>query len=205
LVQAHKLDPWDVDIEKLTDVFVQRVREMRELDLRLSGRTILSASVLLRMKSDYLLNNDGKGQVMEEELDEIPDLNLGEIGPIMMVERTARKITLVDLMGALQEALREVPARARPSKRGMEKIVRLLSEYHINVEKYLRKLYERIEELSAGGRAVTLMELVAERTRVAVARVLLLLLFLSMQGKVMIRQNEPFGEVFILPVKRREG
>ena len=38
LVQTHKLDPWDVDIEKLTNVFVQRLRDVQELDLRTLDR-----------------------------------------------------------------------------------------------------------------------------------------------------------------------
>lgn len=201
LVQAHKLDPWDVDIEKLTDVFVHRVQEMRELDLRLSGRTLLSASILLRMKSDRLLNSNGRKREVEEELDEVPDLTLPELGPLMMIQRAARKITLVDLMGALQSALREVPAGARPSRKGLEKIMRLLSEYHINIEKHLEELYERIAELAAEGRSITLEELITERTRMGVARTLLLVLFLSMQGKVAIWQDEPFGEISISLLK----
>jgi segregation and condensation protein A len=205
LVQAHKLDPWDVDIQKLTDIFVQRVREMREPDLRLSGRTLLSASILLRMKSDYLMNSNGRKREVEEELDEALDLTLPELGPIMMIQRAARKITLVDLLGALQDALKEVPVHARPSRKGMEKVMRLLSEYHINVEKYLEKLHWRIAEMVAGRGAVTLMELVTERTRIGVARTLLLVLFLSMQGKVAIRQDEPFGEVFISLLKQPGG
>jgi segregation and condensation protein A len=201
LVQAHKLDPWDVDIEKLTDVFVQRVQEMQELDLRLSGRTLLSASVLLRMKSDHLINSNGRGQVAEEELDEALDLTLPELGPVMMVQQASRKITLVDLMGALQDALKEVPTRPRPSRKGLEKIMRLLSEYHINIEKYLEELHERIAELAAGGRTITLMELATERTRIGVARTLLLVLFLSIQGKITVWQDEPFGEISISLLK----
>jgi segregation and condensation protein A len=203
LVQAHKLDPWDVDIEKLTGVFVQRVQNAQEPDLRLSGRTLLSASILLRMKSDYVMNsNNGNGEKLEEELDENMDLALPEIGPIMMIERTARKITLVDLMGALGDALNEVPVRSRPTKKGLDKVMRLLSEYHINVEKYLENLHKQIAEMTAGGRTITLMELVTERTRIGVARTLLLVLFLTVQGKVAINQEEPFGEIFVSLLKQ---
>jgi segregation and condensation protein A len=202
LVQAHKLDPWDVDIEKLTGVFVQRVQNSQEPDLRLSGRTLLSASILLRMKSDYVMNNNGNGEKVEEELDENLDLTLPEIGPIMMIERSARKITLVDLMGALGDALNEVPVHAHPTKKGLEKVMRLLSEYHINVEKHLENLHKRIAEMTAGGRTITLMELVTERTRIGVARTLLLVLFLTVQGKVAINQEEPFGEIFVSLLKQ---
>lgn len=201
LVQSHKLDPWDVDIERLADIFARRMREMRELDLRVSGRTLLSASVLLRIKSDYVLNGNGHGQSSEEELNEVFDLNLPELGPIMMIQRTPRKITLVDLMDALGGVLKEAPTHVRPSRGAMEKVVRMLNEYHINIEKYLEKLHKRIAELAADGRRITMSELITERTRIAVARTLLLLLFLGVQGKVAIWQDEPLGEIFVSLLK----
>lgn len=196
LVQGHKLDPWDVDIEKLAGLFMQRVGKMRELDLRVSGRTLLSASVLLRMKSDYALDGRGK-EGTDEELEELLDISLPELGQITIVQRSPHKITLVELMGALREALRDVPAPRPPRRRGLERVVRTLSEYHINVEKYIDELYQRITDLTAAGHSVSLSELAAERTKIAVARTLLLILFLSAQGRVTLRQDEPFGEVFV--------
>ncbi|MFQ5792843.1 MAG: segregation/condensation protein A [Acidobacteriota bacterium] len=195
LVQEHKLDPWDVDIEKLAGVYLQRVREMQEFDLRVSGRTLLSASVLLRMKSDFVLNGRG-GSAEEEELEEVFDLDLPELGQVTIVQRSPRKISLLDLLGSLQEALKDIPARKPLQRRKLEKIMRTLSEYHINIERYLEELYQRIKGLAASGQEVPLSALVLERTRLAVARTLLLLLFLSIQGKVVLQQPEPFGEIF---------
>lgn len=195
LVQEHKLDPWDVDIEKLAGVYLQRVQEMQEFDLRVSGRTLLSASVILRMKSDFVLNGRG-GSVAEEGLEEVFDLDLPELGQVTIVQRSPRKITLLDLMGSLQEALKEIPARKPLQRRKLEKIMQTLSEYHINIERYLEELYQRIKNLVASGQEVSLSALVLERTRLAVARTLLLLLFLSIQGKVVLQQPEPFGEIF---------
>jgi len=195
LVQEHKLDPWDVDIEKLAGVYLHRVREMRELDLRVSGRTLLSASVLLRMKSDFVLNGRG-GSVAEEGLEEVFDIDLPELGQVTIVQRSPRKITLLDLMGALQDAIKDIPARKPLQRRKLEKIMQTLSEYHINIERYLEELYQRIKNLVASGQEVPLSALVLERTRLAVARTLLLLLFLSIQGKVVLQQPEPFGEIF---------
>jgi chromatin segregation and condensation protein Rec8/ScpA/Scc1 (kleisin family) len=60
LVQQHKLDPWDIDIEKLTYLYIQRVREIVEVDLRASGRVLLTSSVLLRIKSDHALNGHAR-------------------------------------------------------------------------------------------------------------------------------------------------
>ncbi len=195
LVQEHKLNPWDVDIEKLAGVYLQRVHEMREFDIRVSGRTLLSASVLLRMKSDFVLNGRGKS-VAEEGLEEVFDLDLPELGQVTIVQRSPRKITLLDLMGALQGALKDIPTRKPLQRRKLEKIVQTLNEYHINIERYLGELYQRIKSLVASGQEVPLSALVLERTRLAVARTLLLLLFLSIQGKVVLQQPEPFGEIF---------
>lgn len=197
LVQAHKLDPWDVDIEKLTDVFIQRINEMQELDLRLSGRAIFSASILLRMKSEYMFNGNGNGVKLEEEELDGFDLNLPDLGTITVVQRVPRKITIFDIMGALQEALREVPAQKRTVKREMEKIMKHLSEYHINLDKHIDELYQKILNLASAGEEILFSKLVPERTRLAASRTLLLLLFLSARGKITLVQNEPFGEIFV--------
>jgi len=201
LVQEHKIDPWDVDIEKLAEVFIKRIEEMEELDLRVSGRTVLSASVLLRMKSDYVLNENGNGNIAEEELQDVLDIGLPELGPVMLIHQSPRKITISDLLGALQEALQDEPNIKHPIRRGLEKIMRVLSEYDINIEKYLEKMYQRIMELAKDGHNVTFSELITEKTRIAVARTLLLLLLLCGQKKVALAQDDLFGEIFVSLVK----
>ena len=201
LVQEHKIDPWDVDIEKLAEVFIKRIEEMEELDPRVSGRTVLSASVLLRMKSDYVLNENGNGNIAEEELQDVLDIGLPELGPVMLIHQSPRKITISDLLGALQEALQDEPNIKHPIRRGLEKIMRVLSEYDINIEKYLEKMYQRIMELAKDGHNVTFSELITEKTRIAVARTLLLLLLLCGQKKVALAQDDLFGEIFVSLVK----
>jgi segregation and condensation protein A len=197
LVQQHKLDPWDVDIEKLTHVYIQRIQEMRELDLRASGRVLLSASVLLRIKSSYATNGNGGGQAAEEELDDILDMNFPDLGEITLIQNTPRKITLADLLGALQEALAEVPAKKMYQSKKMEKIIQILSEYDVNIEKHLDALYKRISALIGAGTKVTLFNLIEERTRLAVARTLLLLLFLCADGKVVLEQPDLFSDIIV--------
>ncbi|AEN06816.1 chromosome segregation and condensation protein ScpA [halophilic archaeon DL31] len=55
LAKNGKIDPWDIDIVAVTDAFLQK---LDEADLRASGRALFYASVLLRMKSDAMLNQD---------------------------------------------------------------------------------------------------------------------------------------------------
>lgn len=196
LVQTHKLDPWDVDIEKLTNVLIKRIKEMQKLDLRISGRTLLSAAILLHMKSRYL-TGDGYNFETEEEFDDGIDLNLPELGPLMIIQRCPRKITLEEIIATLQETLREIPTRKPKPRKRPEKIAHTLSEYQINIEEYLRKFYENIKRLSSNGRSIGLIELLPKRTRIELARALLMVLFLHTQGKIDLRQDDPFGEIYI--------
>jgi segregation and condensation protein A len=52
LADDGEIDPWDIDIVAVTDKFLDRLDEP---DLRTGGRALFYASVLLRMKSDHLL------------------------------------------------------------------------------------------------------------------------------------------------------
>jgi len=52
LAEDGEIDPWDIDIVLVTDKFLS---ELDRSDLRSSGRALFYASVLLRMKSDALL------------------------------------------------------------------------------------------------------------------------------------------------------
>ena len=55
MAEDGAIDPWDIDIVEVTDKFLDR---LDEADLRTSGRALFYASVLLRMKSDAMLNED---------------------------------------------------------------------------------------------------------------------------------------------------
>ncbi len=52
LAEDGEIDPWDIDIVGVTDAYLER---LDAVDLRISGRALFYASVLLRMKSDVLL------------------------------------------------------------------------------------------------------------------------------------------------------
>ena len=62
LADEGEIDPWDIDIVAVTEEFLDR---LDGADLRTGGRALFYASVLLRMKSDHLLEEP-------EEWDEEP-------------------------------------------------------------------------------------------------------------------------------------
>jgi segregation and condensation protein A len=71
LVQSGAVDPWDVDLEVVADRFMAAVDALVAADLPRSGRLLFFASVLIRMKAQFLA---GRGQ----DLLGIPEENLEE-------------------------------------------------------------------------------------------------------------------------------
>jgi segregation and condensation protein A len=72
LAEDGEIDPWDIDIVDVTDAFLDH---LDATDLRTSGRALFYAAVLLRMKSDALLEPD------EEPEDELEPWEAALEGP----------------------------------------------------------------------------------------------------------------------------
>jgi segregation and condensation protein A len=122
LAEDGEIDPWDIDIVAVTDKFLDRLDEG---DLRTSGRALFYASVLLRMKSDAMLDDgddeDAEAEPWEEpwqEGGETPDDGFEGPDPFAALEsemdrrlerRRARGMpqTLDELVRDLREAERD--------------------------------------------------------------------------------------------------
>lgn len=54
MAKSGKIDPWNVDIVDVTDKYLSHLFQMKAQNLRLTGRTLLFAAILLRLKSNVL-------------------------------------------------------------------------------------------------------------------------------------------------------
>lgn len=63
MAEDGEIDPWDIDVVEVTDAFLAR---LDETDLRTSGRALFYAAVLLRMKSDALVDDEEEPAEDEE-------------------------------------------------------------------------------------------------------------------------------------------
>ncbi|WP_456393940.1 segregation/condensation protein A [Thermococcus sp.] len=198
LVTMGKVDPWNIDIVDLTEKYIERLREMKELDLRLSARAILAASILLRMKTEALLYGD---EEKEEEHEERIRVEVEPLAPPL--RRVERYYTFDDLIEALMDALEEAEKR-KPRKRKrveIEEEIFVVDDFRVDVEKHVSRLYEIVKRLhEESGERINFWELVFDPTPKIVARTFLYLLFLANRGKIELIQEEPFGEIYIVPV-----
>lgn len=61
MAKTGKVDPWNIDIVDITDKYLAQMFQMKAQNLRLTGRTLLFAAILLKLKSNILENIDING------------------------------------------------------------------------------------------------------------------------------------------------
>ncbi len=201
LVQMGRVDPWNIDIVDLTSKYIERLREMQELDLRVSARAILAASILVRMKSEALLyaeEDNGEGEERSQDRIRV------EVEPLAPpLRRVERYYTFDDLLDALMDALEEAE-RKKPrvkKKENIEEQVFVVEDFRVDIEKHVYRLYDIVKRLYVEtGEPIRFWDLIFDPTPKYIARTFLYLLFLSNMGKVDLFQEEPFGEIFVVPV-----
>ena len=184
----------------ITEKYIERIREMRDLDLRISARAILAASVLLRMKTEALLY--AKDEEEEEQKEE--ERIRVDVDPyIPPLRRAERYYTLDDLIEALMDALEETEKRKPKKKKKVqiEEEIFVVDDFRVDIEKHVNKLYEIVKELYNNTKdKITFWELIFDPSPKIVARTFLYLLFLANMGKIELIQEEPFGEIFVVPI-----
>lgn len=58
MAKTGKINPWNIDIVDITDKYLARLFQMKAQNLKLTGRTLLFAAILLKLKSNVLENID---------------------------------------------------------------------------------------------------------------------------------------------------
>ena len=62
LVKHENMNPWDINVSLLAKHYLQMLKKLKELDFRVSGKVVLAAAILLKIKSQKLLSDD-KGEL----------------------------------------------------------------------------------------------------------------------------------------------
>jgi segregation and condensation protein A len=201
MVIAEEMDPWDIDIADMANRFVEKVRQMKRVNLRLSGKTLLTTAILLRMKSEAILP--------EEE--EVADLGFGLLDEfaadyhraqveglqVPLRRRAERRTTLFELIDALQQALGEEMIRKNFPKKTRRSPKMVIPVDEGDIRERLVSIYDRLTELGKSYKVINFYDLVPDRGRLLIVEMLLSLLYLDSQKKIKVWQNELFGEIYI--------
>jgi segregation and condensation protein A len=225
LAEKGEIDPWNIDIIEVTDRFLNELERRRELNLQISGRTLFYAATLIRMKSELLViaeppeveEGDGEdlfgdefGAGMSEDID-----YGSRLGPIERLEheiqrRLDRKnmrkspITLFELITELKNIEKEERRRRRMANGSGDLTDALLVDADDVVsiaheegfqESSMVRLAEYLEGLEID-EEMTLAEL-CEKMEWGIPEVFIPLLFLALDGRCSLRQEEFYGDIWV--------
>jgi segregation and condensation protein A len=220
MAERGEIDPWNIDIVEVTDRFLSELERRRELDLRISGRTLFFAAILLRMKSEALEMGDEEGDEGEpgdedEDLfsfgDEDEEQGLTrESGPIELLEREISRrldrkklrkspITLFELIIELKNAEKEQRRRHRFRSPFGELITAddvVAIAHDEEYKETAQAVMDQCEDRLAREEVMTMRE-IARMLGKRLLDIYIPLLFLMSEGRVLLWQEEFFGEIFV--------
>ena len=216
LVNSESMDPWDVNISLLTQRYVERLNQLRATDLKVSGKVLLAASLLLRLKSYKLVSDDveafdrllaGTSIDENEFYDELEqELSRGEVSALnenvellpRLPQPRKRKISVYELVRALEKAL-EV------KKRRLWNIVTpvgiQMPDRKWDIGEAIKSVYARVCSFLSDKADIFFSRLLCSQTKEEKIRTFIPLLHLSNQRKVELSQDVPFGDIRISLVK----
>ena len=210
LVKSEQMDPWDISISTISQKYIDMLRTLKEHDFRVSGKVLLAAAILLKIKSTRLVGDDLSELDrlligVEEDMEDFgfgEEINAQKIGEIpSLIPRTPqprkRKVSIFDLVEALEKAL-EVKKR-----RLLHSIPPLSLEAPKkgrDITEIIKEVYGRIRSFFMGALKgkLTFSKLIPSESKEDKVHTFIPLLYLAQQHKIELVQETPFGDIEVL-------
>jgi len=157
LIYSEQLDPWDVDIVLLTRRYFERIAELEEADFYISSKVLLAAALLLRIKSEFLLNKHIKTideilfEKKEDPKESFTKIDLEEELPILIPKTPLprlRRVSLEELMNALNKAIntevRRIKKEINIKRVGILSKVDFPKVERVSLNERIRNIYAKI-------------------------------------------------------------
>ncbi|ADB57116.1 segregation/condensation protein A [Archaeoglobus profundus] len=197
MAKKGEIDPWNIDIVDLTDKFLQKIE-----DLRVSGRIILYASILLRMKSEVLLNEIYGEEDEDYELDFNSDLNNVDLFndvriDIPIVRRKVKRYTTLDELVRELRRIERLKERRAKRKRVEKRIVSFENVPHEeDVEEKIVEVYKSL--LSLGMKEISFLNLVRGFDKPKKVTYYISILHLAYRKKLKVEQEKPYEDIRVI-------
>ncbi len=228
MAKQHKIDPWNINIVDVTDKYLAHLFQSKAQNLRLTGRTLLFAAILLKLKSNVLegigitdfepqsedqFNYDDDGELeYTQENSDIPTNNVISIDEVLQ-RRTSvrlnhnRVVTLRDLIRQLE--FYEMLDKKQSLKNAHERAIRRAKNYArmtpddiINMahDEYIKEGVQRLR--------ANLEEILQREDRIELNELTLLgmdrisayisLLFLTEDDDYDLEQDEFYSDLYVV-------
>ena len=217
LIKTEQMNPWDIDISLLTQKYIEILRSLKEHDFRISGKVLLAAAILLKLKSNKLVGEelselDRLLVGVEEEMEELgfeEHSNIEKLTEIpTLIPRTPqprqRKVSIYDLVEALEKALEvkkrrllhSIPPMNVEAPKKKKDITEIIRDVYIKIRTFF---------ISSVKDKLTFGKLLPSESREDKVHTFIPLLHLAQQNKIELLQDIPFGEIEILLMRKEES
>lgn len=212
LINTEQLEPWDINITILTEAYLQKISKYEEADFFVSSKVLLAAALLLRIKSEILLNRyiksideilfgkeEKKKRILERiELDE----EIPELIPRSPMPRH-RKVTLKELIDSLNKAITTENRRIRKAIINRNALreagISLPKRNSFNIKDKIKEIYSNLLDCLTKApkiKSIPFSEFVKEDKEEKINS-FSSLLHLENQKKVWLDQKQHFEEIHI--------
>lgn len=207
LVRTEQMNPWDIDVSLLSQRYIGMLKKLKELDFRISGKVLLAAAILLRIKSDRLLGHDidafdrmfssDEEEGFYEELESEMKAGAVNLEDQRLIPKTPqprkRKVSVYDLVDALQKALK-VRRRRILQTIPTKKIE--VPQKKMDISEVIKRIYSQIVDFFRFNKTkLTFTQLVPSEKKEDKVLTFIPLLHLTTQRKINLFQKEHFGEI----------
>jgi segregation and condensation protein A len=195
ILELQKISPWELDLAELVNGFIGRLLTAEYIDFRICGRALLSAAILLRLKTEYLLEFGRE----EEEIIRVIEENIF-LPPIRPPFRqNIRPTSSAEFLEALRELVFPPPKRSRRHTNVGASLPTIpqFDGSQVELTKSMKHLHAQLIEASFESNPISFADFVHGMSQIDIIRVFLSLLFLLGEGKISILQDMQFGDIMI--------
>lgn len=217
LVKTNQMDPWDIDVSQLSHQYILKVKELKEMDFRLSGKMVLAAALLIKLKSQRLVGSDlmNFDRMLSDSQEEYYDDDVMDdesyVRPtnapheMILYPKTpqprTRKVSIYDLVDALQKAL-EVKKRRLIRPKAVYNTIHEAPAKKVDISKLITEMFTQIKNYygaATKGSKLLFSSLVpTDGSKEDKVLTFMPVLYLTNQGRVDLEQDEHFGEIDVI-------
>jgi chromatin segregation and condensation protein Rec8/ScpA/Scc1 (kleisin family) len=175
------------------------MKEEGSINLAASGTALYSSTTIFKMKSDLILKLEDPPSPPRKIEEVMPP-------PIQLPFRYEYTfMTMKQLIDSLEVVLRnESLFKSRPQLFSTETAplaVQKIDKFFANIDDHIQEMYEKIVRLTRDEGEISFLQLIAGMNNLDAIRSFILILFLACRGKIRLRQDEEFGDIYVyMPV-----
>ena len=216
LINTEQLNPWDINIIVLTEKYLEKIHNLEKADFFISGKVLFAAALLLRIKSEILLNKyiksideilfgEKNSNNVKPEPNPVFRIDLEETIPELIPKSPMprfKKVTLNELMDSLNKAFMTENRRIKKeilTKNALRETAFFLPKKSFSIKDKIKEIYEKLlGQLKEEGKKkkVSFTEFIGENKEERIIS-FAPLLHLENQKKVWLEQEAHFEEIYI--------